>query len=157
VTELQPPAPQPDPDACTIRVLVVDSDERVRESLAGLLQIGRRCLVVASAGDPRAALALLEEHRPDVVILDPRLPEIDGGRFLVTAIRNQSPATRIVVMSSSEPLVHAGIVDGVDAFVRKTFRPRDLVEAVLAAVRHGVAATTKPDEPQSRTTDAIPN
>ena len=135
MTELDDPAPYSDPAASAVRVLVVDSDERVRESIAGLLQIGRRCVVVASAGDPGNALDLLGKHRPDVVILDPRLPEIDAGRYLVNAIRVASPSTRIVVMSSAEPLLHAGAVDGADTFIRKTFRPRDLVDAVLAAVR----------------------
>jgi DNA-binding NarL/FixJ family response regulator len=156
VTEPEPAAPFADPASAVIKVLVVDSDERVRESIAGLLQIGRRCIVVASAGDARGALTLLQEHRPDVVILDPRLPEIDGGRFLVNAIRSESPSTRIVVMSSSEPLLHAGVVDGADAFIRKTFRPRDLVDAILAAARSS-EAIRQPDEPDPQRTEAIQN
>jgi DNA-binding NarL/FixJ family response regulator len=62
-----------------LRVLLVDPDDRVRESLAGLLRIGQRCLVVGSAGTADAALRLAQDATPDVVVVDPRLPGVDTG------------------------------------------------------------------------------
>lgn len=117
-----PPSPQP-------RVLVVDPDERIRESLAGLLGIGRRCVVVGSAGHPSSALALIASDLPDVVVLEPRLPDLDDGRAFITRLREIAPGIRIVVMG-----VDLGqSLDGVDAVIRKTYRPRELIEAICRA------------------------
>jgi DNA-binding NarL/FixJ family response regulator len=123
-----------DPDR-PLKVLVVDADERVRESLAGLLGIGRRCVVVGSAGRPDTALALIAADPPDVIVVDPRLPEVDSGQAFIARVREVSPSVRVLVMSWSHDLEHGAIVDGADAFVRKTYRPRELVDAVLAAGR----------------------
>ena len=118
-----------------LRVLVVDADDRVRESLTGLLAIGGRCIVVASAGYAGAALDLAIDCRPDVVIVDPRLPEVDSGIALIARLRADLPAVRILAMSWSDTLEAAVIESGANGFVRKTFRPSELVAAVLAATR----------------------
>jgi two-component system, NarL family, response regulator DevR len=115
-----------------LRVLVVDADDRVRESLAGLLSIGGRCLVVASAGQVGPALDLAIDHQPDVVIVDPRLPEVDGGIAFITRLRAQLPSVRILAMGWSDTLEADVLHSGADGFVRKTFRPTELVAAVLA-------------------------
>ena len=122
-----------------LRVLVVDPDERVRQSLSGLLEIGHQVVVVGSAGQPGAALALADTVRPDVVIVDPRLPEVDRGYAFIGRLREAHPALRILVMSSAEGLEHLARPGGADGFIRKTFRPAELVAAVLAAARPGPA------------------
>jgi CheY-like chemotaxis protein len=117
------------------RVLLVDPDDRIRESLAGLMGIGQHLVVVGSAGEPKAALALAEEQRPDCVVLDPRLPELDAGRAFIDRLRELRPDVCIVAMGWAEPLESCGVADQVDACVRKTFRASELVAAVLAATR----------------------
>lgn len=124
----------PDP-ARPLKVLVVDADERVRESLAGLLGIGRRCLVVGTAGRPDSALSLIAADPPDVIVVDPRLPEVDGGQAFIARARELAPSVRVLAMGWSDLLEHDGISCGADALIRKTFRPRELVDAVLAAGR----------------------
>ena len=115
-----------------LRVLVVDADDRVRESLTGLLTIGGRCLVVASAGQVGPALDLAIDHQPDVVIVDPRLPEVDGGIAFISRLRASAPSIRILAMGWSDTL-EADVLDGgADGFVRKTFRPSELLAAVVA-------------------------
>jgi DNA-binding NarL/FixJ family response regulator len=116
-----------------LRVLVVDADDRVRESLTGLLAIGGRCIVVASAGYAGPAFDLAIDYRPDVVIVDPRLPEVDTGMALIARLRSNLPTVRILAMSWSDSLEAAVIESGADGFLRKTFRPSELVAAVLAA------------------------
>jgi CheY-like chemotaxis protein len=116
-----------------LSILIVDADERVRESLAGLLEIGQRCVVVACAGNSAEALELLDRSRPDVVLLDPRLPELDTGRALVRAITERRPATRIVVLGAADALDEAGFAGISHSYVRKTFRPKELLDAVAAA------------------------
>ena len=121
------------PDPAPLRVLVVDPDERTRESLSGLIGIGRRCVCVGTAGRLAEAVGLVAEFKPDVVVVDPRLPEIDGGRVFMRKVRELSPATRVLVMGWSDTLEQDCLLNGADAFVRKTFRPRDLIQAVVAA------------------------
>jgi DNA-binding NarL/FixJ family response regulator len=118
-----------------LRVLVVDADERVRESLTGLLSISGQCMVVASAGQVGPALDLALDHRPDVVIVDPRLPEVDAGISFITRLRAVLPSVRILAMSWSDSLESTAIASGADGFVRKTFRPTELTAAIVAAGR----------------------
>jgi DNA-binding NarL/FixJ family response regulator len=122
--------------AAPLRVLLVDPDDRIRESLAGLLRIGQRCLVVGSAGTADAALRLARDSAPDVVVLDPRVPGTDGDGALISQLRAVAPATRILV------LVWSGATDGTwgaDAYLRKTFRSHELIDAVVATARPSVA------------------
>jgi DNA-binding NarL/FixJ family response regulator len=127
---------EPDPGpAAPLRVLVVDADDRVRESLTGLLGIGNRVVVVGSAGQPGPALELAESAAPDVVIVDPRLPEVDGGLAFISGLRTRAPDVRVLVMSWTEGLEHSALAERADGFVRKTFRPSELVAAILAAAR----------------------
>lgn len=125
----------PAAESAPLRVLVVDADERTRESLVGLLSIGSKCIVVGSAGHPLDALAQIDRSTPDVIIIDPRLPELDGGRALITRIRELSPVVRVLVMGWPNTFEQGGPLNGVDGFIRKTFRPRDLVDAVVSTAR----------------------
>ena len=124
---------QPDPGPATpLRVLVVDADDRVRESLAGLLGIGDRVIVVGSAGGATQALDLVASESPDVVVVDPRLPEVAGGVAFIARVRAQAPDVRVLVMSWTDGLDDA-LTGAADGFVRKTFRPTELIAAILAA------------------------
>ena len=118
-----------------LRVLVVDADDRIRESLSGLMSISGECMVVASAGQVGQAIDLALDHRPDVVVVDPRLPEVDGGIAFITRLRTELPAVRILAMSWSDSLESAALQSGADGFVRKTFRPTELTAAIVAAGR----------------------
>jgi DNA-binding NarL/FixJ family response regulator len=116
-----------------LRVVVVDADERVRESLAGLLCIGDQLCVVGSAGQTGAAIDLVLATEPDIVVVDPRFPEPDAGLSFIHRLRALAPGVRILVMSGSDPSEQADLVGSADGFIRKTFRPNDLVAAVIAA------------------------
>ena len=118
-----------------LRVLLVDPDERVRESLAGLLCIGHRCAVIGTAGTADAAILLAGQSAPDVIVLDPRLPGRDGSE-LIGQLRLASPTSRVLVLNWSDA---SDQVTGADAYVRKTFRPHELIDAVVAATSRSVA------------------
>ncbi|MFL5680114.1 MAG: response regulator transcription factor [Chloroflexota bacterium] len=122
----------PDLAPAPLRVVVVDADERTRDSLCGLLSIGDRCVVVGSASQPDQALALVADKRPDVVIVDPRLPGLDGIKSFTTRVRAAAPGARIVLMGSFEANRVAPLPLGADGWIRKTFRPRELLDAVMA-------------------------
>jgi two-component system response regulator DevR len=125
----------PIPGAAPLRVLVVDADDRVRESLTGLLGIGQRLIVVGGAGSVGPALELVASTGPDVVVVDPRLPEIDDGFDFIHRLRALAPSVRIVVMGSFDGLDQGSLAAAADALVRKTFRPTELVAAIEAAGR----------------------
>ena len=116
-----------------LRVVLVDADERVRESLAGLLCIGDQLCIVGSAGDCDPAIDVVIATQPDIVVFDPRLPEPDAGLTFIHRLRAVAPGVRILVMSGTDPSDQAELVGAADGFIRKTFRPSDLVAAVIAA------------------------
>jgi DNA-binding NarL/FixJ family response regulator len=119
--------------AARVRVVLVDADDRVRESLCGLLCIGERVDVVGSTGRPETALDLVVATRPDIVVLDPRLPDVDAGLSFIDRLHAMAPDVRVLVLSTTEPDDRGDLAAVADGFVRKTFRPSDLVAAVLAA------------------------
>ncbi|MGZ9159648.1 MAG: response regulator [Candidatus Limnocylindrales bacterium] len=134
----------PDPYPATadaIRVLVVDADDRVRESLSGLLAIGDHVKVVGSAGQAASALELVADCRPDVVIVDPRLPEVAGGISLIASLRELHPNIGVLVLCRSDAPDPALRDCGADGFLRKTFRPSELTAAIVAANRDGATPT----------------
>ena len=116
-----------------LRVVLVDADERVRESLAGLLCIGDQLCVVGTAGQAGPAIDLVLATQPDIVVVDPRFPEPDAGLSFIHRLRALAPDVRILVMSGTDPSEQADLVTSADGFIRKTFRPSDLVAAVIAA------------------------
>ncbi len=115
-----------------LRVVVIDADDRVRESLVGLLCIGDRLVVVGDAGQAGAGLDVVLATKPDIVVIDPRLPELDGGLTLIERVRAAAPQVRILVIGAAA-LEGTDLQRAADGFVRKTFRPSDLVAAVVAA------------------------
>ena len=116
-----------------LRLVVVDADDRVRESLAGLLCIGDRLEVVGTAGGTGQALDMVIATHPDIVVVDPRLPDADGCLSFIGRLRAVAPDVRVLVMCGADPAEQADVVRVADGFVRKTFRPSDLVAAVIAA------------------------
>jgi DNA-binding NarL/FixJ family response regulator len=117
-----------------LRVVVVDADDRVRESLSRLLCIGERVEVVGSAGQTDRALDLVAATRPDVVVVDPRLPEVDGGLDFIDRVRATAPGVRVVVMSGSDTPRLDDLARTADGIVRKTFRATDLLTAILGSM-----------------------
>jgi len=116
-----------------LRVVVVDADDRVRESLSRLLCIGDRIEVVGSAGQTESALDVVMATSPDVVVVDPRLPEVDGGLTFISRLRAMAPGVRVLVMSGSDTPQMADLTKTADGVVRKTFRASDLLTAILGA------------------------
>jgi DNA-binding NarL/FixJ family response regulator len=128
--------PQPSPEAPgQIRVVVVDADDLVRQTVAALLGISGRVEVVGLAGQSGPATDMVINAKPDVVLVDPRLPDIDGGLDFIRRLHGVAPAVRVLVVCSPEFLDVAGKTEGVDGCVRKTFRPGDLTAAIVAASR----------------------
>ncbi len=127
-----------------IRVLVVDDEALVRTGLRMILEPTDDIEVVAEAGDGREAITAAARHRPDVVLMDVRMPEMDG----LTALRElrRSPAAPKVIMLTTFDLddyVHSALRNGACGFLLKDTSPRDLAHAVRTVAEGSAMLTPK--------------
>ena len=112
-----------------IRVLVADDEPRARQSLRALLTTQPRVLLVAEATNGREALEQVGRDRPDVVLLDVRMPEVDGLEA-TRQIKAQWPGTRVIVHSMYPEYRAAALAAGADAFVVKGDPPDELLRLI---------------------------
>jgi two-component system response regulator AtoC len=118
-----------------VRVLVVDSDRRVRQSLCGLAAITDDLVVVDAVADADAAIRTLEQQPVDVVLIDPRLPDVDVGLALLVELHARWSHLAMVVMSSSDDVAHPALSNGALAFVAKAGQPETLMESLRRSGR----------------------
>jgi len=125
-----------------VQVLVVDDHQLVLEAVRAVLDDDGGVEIVGEALSGPEALAILERERPDVVLLDLRMPGMSGLECL-DEIRERFPAVRVVFLSGSEDgeLALEALERGASAFVSKNVEPRDL-SAVLRQVVEGSVLTS---------------
>lgn len=114
------------------RVVIVDADRRVLQSLTDLLSIGGDIDVVGGASDVRAALEAVEATQPDAVFVDPRLPDVDAGMAMVSGMRRAWPRMRIVLTGWGDVTGHA-IGDPDVPYVSKSASPEEFTSAIVDA------------------------
>jgi DNA-binding NarL/FixJ family response regulator len=117
-----------------VRVLVVDDQRLVRESIAALLDIQDGMTVVGTAVDGRDAVAQAAALQPDVVLMDVRMPVLDGVAA-VSVLRERVPSCRIVMLTTfdDEDLVVRALRAGATGYLLKDLPARELAEAVRLA------------------------
>ncbi|GAB1509221.1 response regulator [Actinophytocola sp. KF-1] len=115
-------------------VLVVDDQRLVREGIASLLGIQPGIEVVGTAANGREAVALAEELAPDVVLMDVRMPEVDGVAAAAVLAR-QAPACRVVMLTTfdDEEYVVRALRAGAVGYLLKDLPAAELAEAVRLA------------------------
>ena len=119
--------------ASVIRVLLVDDDALMRAGLASILSSDAAVDVVGEAADGRDAVERVDALRPDVVLMDVRMPEVDG----ITATRDvvaASPDTRVVILTTFEDdeYIFGALTAGASGFLLKRTTPESLIEAIKA-------------------------
>ena len=124
------PRPVP-PDAP--RVVIVDADRRVQQSLSDLLGLTGQVSIVGQAGDVRSALEEVERVRPDVMLVDPRLPDIEAGVALIAGVSRAWPSLRIVLTGWSDTEGHAQLDAKPMCYVSKGGSPEEFVTAIVDA------------------------
>ena len=122
-----------------IRVLVVDDHDLFRAGLASVLAGQDGIDVVAQASGGRASVRLAAELRPDVVLMDMRMPDLDGPAAM-QQILGHNPDVRILALTvaSDEADVASAVIAGACGYLLKDSPIDDVVEAVRAAAR-GIA------------------
>jgi DNA-binding NarL/FixJ family response regulator len=114
-----------------IRILIADDHSVVREGLVSLVKRKSDMVVVAEAGNGREAVELWKEHRPDVTLLDLRMPELDGVGA-IKEIRELDENAQIVVLTTydGDEDIYRAIKAGAKAYLLKDTARDALVETV---------------------------
>ena len=120
-----------------VRVLVVDDQALVREGLMTLLEAAPDITPVAAAADGEEAVALSSRHRPDVVLMDLRMPRLDGVEA-TRRIREALPETEIVVLTThaDEDSILDALRAGARGYLTKDAGIAEISRAVHAAADH---------------------
>ena len=124
------------------RIVIADESSLFRDGVASLLEkAGYE--VVAQAGDGNSALQAVLETRPDLVLLDASLPEMDGITT-VEKIKNNLPDINVVILTSLEDdeTLFAAIRAGVSGYLTKDLKATEFLE-MLAGLEQGEAAVTR--------------
>jgi two-component system OmpR family response regulator len=122
-------------------VLVVDDEEHITELVA--MGLGFNGFEVERVGSGRAALAAVEKHRPDLIVLDVMLPDLDGFEVARRLRQAEGAGTRVPVIFLTAKDTTADKVEGLrlgsDDYVTKPFSIEELIERVKAVLRRSSA------------------
>jgi DNA-binding NarL/FixJ family response regulator len=131
-------------ESAHIRILCVDDHPLVHEGIATVLRNQPDMTLIAEAFNGRDAIQKFREHKPDVVLLDLRLPDMSGIDTMIT-IRNEFPEARAIILTTFEgdAEIQRALEAGARAYVLKSMPPKELVEVIRK-----VHAGKKPIPPQ---------
>ncbi len=141
----------------TVKVGIVDDSAVMRRGIRALLETDDELEIVGEAGDGDAALALLADERPDVILLDVRMPSRDG----LSVVRELTESTRVLMLTFSDEsdVIHTALEEGAVGYLvhgtfdadRLAFMVRAAAEGTgtlsgpaLEALRAGLAPTASP-------------
>ena len=114
-----------------IRVFSVDDHALVREGLAMIINCQPGMLMVAQASSGRKAIERFREYKPDVTLMDLRLPDMTGIDAMI-AIRSEFPGARVIILTTfeSDTEIQRALAKGASAYMLKTAHPKDLAETI---------------------------
>jgi DNA-binding NarL/FixJ family response regulator len=115
----------------SVKVVIADDQALVRGGFRMILDAKEDMEVAGEAADGAEAIALVAEHEPDVVLMDVRMPNVDGIEATRRIVASGSPA-RIIILTTHDidEYVFAALRAGASGFLLKDVRPPDLVEGI---------------------------
>jgi NarL family two-component system response regulator LiaR len=131
-----------------IRVVIVDDHHMVRRGLAAFLRVKADLELVGEAGGGREAVEVCARARPDVVLMDLVMPDLDGAAA-TRAIKKRCPEVQVIALTSfgDKELVQGALEAGAISYLLKNVSADDLAEAIRAA--HGGLSTLAPEALQA--------
>jgi DNA-binding NarL/FixJ family response regulator len=123
----------------SIRVAIVDDQALVRGGFAVMLGLQDDMEVVAEAGDGAAAIEIARTHRPDVILMDIRMPVMDGIAATKAIVDSADWPVKVLILTTFDPdeYVYKALQAGASGFVLKDISPEDLVAAVRTVADGG--------------------
>lgn len=123
----------------TVRVVVVDDQALVRSGFAMVLDHQDQVEVVAQAGNGLEAIDAARRYRPDVMLMDIRMPEMDGLEATSRILAEADWPVRVLILTTFDPdeYVYRALRAGASGFVLKDIPPEDLVSAIRVVADGG--------------------
>ena len=123
----------------TIRVAVVDDQALVRRGFTMVLNHQPDIEVVAEAGNGLEAVDAVRQHRPDVVLMDIRMPEMDGLTATAAILEQPDWPLKVIILTTFDPdeYVYQALQAGASGFILKDIPPEDLGPAVRTVADGG--------------------
>lgn len=123
----------------SLRVIVVDDQALVRRGFSMVLEHEGDIEVVAEAGTGVEAIAAAREHQPDVILMDIRMPELDGLEATARILTEGDHSIRVIILTTFDPdeYIYRALRVGASGFLLKDIPPAELVAAVRAVADGG--------------------
>ncbi|MET0452134.1 MAG: response regulator transcription factor [Mycobacterium sp.] len=121
----------------TIRIVIADDHAMFRSGLRAIIETQPDFACVADVADGRAAVGEIARLRPDVAVLDVRMPKLDGIAATELALAEPANRTRVLVLTTfdTDQYVYRALAAGASGFLLKSLPPEELVTAIRIAAR----------------------
>ena len=146
------------PEATAIRILIVDDHELVRERINAVIANQQDMTIAAEAGTGRQAIQVFRAVRPDITLMDLRLPDMNGIDA-ITAIRTDFPSAKIIVLTTykGDAQARRAFRAGASGYLLKSMLRKELIETIrnVHAGKRGIPAEIAMDMAEYAVADAL--